>query len=79
MAPESYLLNNDNNNSLNIKDQFIHTQFFAVVDKQSRVRGIYDGLKQEELQKLDRDIKDLLREKRDPTVFNNSTFTNNPN
>jgi hypothetical protein len=43
------------------------------------VRGIYDGLKQEELQKLDRDIKDLLREKRDPTVFNNSTFTNNPN
>ena len=44
-----------------------------------RVRGVYDGLKKEELQKLSRDIQDLLKEKKDPTVFNNSTFTNNPN
>ncbi len=79
MARESYLLDNEKNNSMNIKDQFIHTQFFAVVDKQGRVRGIYDGLKKDELEKLSNDIKDLLRERKDPTVFNNSTFTNNPN
>jgi len=63
MARESYLLDNDKNNSVNIKDQFIHTQFFALVDKQRRVRGIYDGLKQDELVKLSEDIKDLLKEK----------------
>lgn len=79
MARESYLLDNEKNNSLNIKDQFIHTQFFAVVDKEGRVRGVYDGLKNDELEKLSKDIKDLLREKKTPTVFNNSTFTNNPN
>ena len=48
--PRSYLLDNDKNNSINIKDHFIHTQFFALVDKQHRVRGIYDGLKAEELE-----------------------------
>ena len=79
MARESYLLDNEKNNSMNIKDQFIHTQFFALVDKEGRVRGVYDGLKNDELEKLSRDIKDLLRERKDPTVFNNSTFTNNPN
>ena len=79
MARESYLLDNEKNNSMNIKDQFIHTQFFALVDKEGRVRGVYDGLKNDELDKLSRDIKDLLRERKNPTVFNNSTFTNNPN
>lgn len=79
MARESYLLDNDKNNSMNIKDQFIHTQFFALVDKEGRVRGVYDGLKNDEIDKLSKDIKDLLRERKDPAVFNNSTFTNNPN
>ena len=79
MARESYLLDNEKNNSMNIKDQFIHTQFFALVDKEGRVRGVYDGLKNDELEKLARDIKDLLKERKTPTVFNNSTFTNNPN
>ena len=79
MARESYLLDNEKNNSENIKDQFIHTQFFAVVDKEGRVRGIYDGLKKDELDKLSKDIKDLLRETTTGKVFNNSTFSNNPN
>ena len=78
MARESYLLDNEKNNSINIKDQFIHTQFFALVDKQRRVRGIYDGLKTDELEKLYGDIKELLKENA-PVVFNNSPFTNNPN
>lgn len=79
MARESYLLDNEKNNSINIQDQFIHTQFFAVVDKEGRVRGVYDGLKNDELDKISKDIKALLRESKTPAVFNNSTFTNNPN
>ena len=78
MARQSYLLDNEKNNSVNIKDQFIHTQFFALVDKQQRVRGIYDALNAGELDKLVSDIKELLREKRDPSSFNHSPFSNNP-
>lgn len=62
MAMKSYLLDNAKNNSINIKDHFIHTQFFALVDKQMRVRGIYDGLKTDELEKLKNDIAKLLKE-----------------
>ena len=78
MARESYLLDNEKNNSMNIQDQFIHTQFFALVDKEGRVRGVYDGLKNDELDKLSKDIKSLLKETKTPGRFNNSTFSNNP-
>ena len=63
MARQSYLLDNDKNNSVNIEDHFIHTQFFALVDKEKRVRGIYDGLKKDEIARLDIDIQELLNEK----------------
>ncbi len=63
MARQSYLLDNDKNNNINIADHFIHTQFFALVDKQKRVRGIYDGLKLDEITRLDTDIAELLKEK----------------
>ena len=66
MARQSYLLDNDKNNSVNIDDHFIHTQFFALVDKQKRVRGIYDGLKQDEIARLDKDIESVLKEKNTP-------------
>lgn len=79
MARESYLLDNEKNNSLNIADQFIHTQFFALVDKQRRLRGVYDGLREEELNKLSTDIKDLLRETKDPQAGISSPFSSNPN
>ena len=79
MARHSYLIDNNKPDSLqNIADQFIHTQFFALVDKNNRVRGIYDGLKEEEIQKLLSDIKDLLKEKVDHQRFMNG-FSNNPN
>jgi len=63
MARQSYLLDNDKNNSENIEEAFIHTQFFALVDKQKRVRGIYDGLKKNEIARLEKDIAGLLKEK----------------
>jgi protein SCO1/2 len=75
---QGYLLDNDKNNSITIKDRFIHTQFFALVDKQRRVRGIYDGLKPEELERLQKDIEKLLKEPIDKGSFNNSPFNNNP-
>lgn len=63
MARQSYLLDNGKNNSENIDESFIHTQFFALVDKEKRVRGIYDGLKMDEIARLDTDIQELLNEK----------------
>ncbi|MFT3702206.1 MAG: SCO family protein [Agriterribacter sp.] len=61
-ARESYILDDPKNNVIDIKDQFLHTQFFALVDKNQRVRGIYDGLKKSDMEKLNTDITDLLKE-----------------
>lgn len=65
MARQSYLLDNDQNNVNSINDQFIHTQFFALVDGQKRVRGIYDGLKADEIIQLEKDINTLLSNKKE--------------
>ena len=62
-ARESYMLDDPENSSKNISEQFLHTQFFAVVDKTGRVRGIYDGLKKDELEQLKTDVQKLLKEK----------------
>jgi len=61
-ARESYLLDDPKNNVSKIEDQFLHTQFFALVDKSGRVRKIYDGLKKDELEQLKKDIAGLLKE-----------------
>lgn len=63
MARQSYLLDNDKNNSENIQEAFIHTQFIALVDKKERVRGIYDALKPAEIAQLEKDIAKLFKEK----------------
>ena len=64
IARSAYLLDDPKNNVEKIEDQFIHTQFFALVDKEGNVRGqVYDGLKQDELDRLKKDIKTLLAEK----------------
>jgi protein SCO1 len=79
MARESYIIdNNQQDTAQKISDQFIHTQFFALVDKQRRVRGIYDGLKAAEVNKLIADIKELLLEKAPGSRFMNG-FSNTPN
>lgn len=63
MARNSYLLDDPKNNVEKLEDQFIHTQFFALVDRHGKVRGkIYDGLKAVEVQQLKRDISRLLKE-----------------
>ncbi len=41
---------------------FIHTNNFALVDKESRIRGYYDGTNKEEVGNLINDIQRLLKE-----------------
>jgi protein SCO1/2 len=64
MARGSYLLDDPKNNVEKIEDQFIHTQFFALVDRNGKIRGkIYDGLKALEVEQLKTDIGRLLKDK----------------
>jgi protein SCO1/2 len=78
-ARVSYLLDDPKNNSVAIDNQFIHTQFFALVDKSGRVRKIYDGLKREELAELEKDIDYLLKEKVSHSHFANNLYKSNGN
>ena len=72
-----YLLDDPKNNMENIKDQFLHTQFFALVDRNGKVRKkIYDGLKKNELKELEKDIAVLLKEPATETRFSNNLFNN---
>ncbi len=74
-ARVSYLLDDPKNNNERIEDQFIHTQFFALVDRVGRVRRIYDGLKKEEVKELIRDIPVLLEEsEKDASRLPKTTF-----
>ena len=79
IARSAYLLDDPKNSVDKIEDQFIHTQFFALVDKDGKVRGqVYDGLKQAELDRLKKDIRLLLAEKAGTGNFVNGIFNNNP-
>jgi protein SCO1/2 len=78
-ARKSYLLDDQQDESAAIADQFIHTQLFALVDRSGRVRGIYDGLEKKELAKLEKDIRLILNEGYDGPRFVNGIFQNNPN
>jgi protein SCO1/2 len=78
MARQGYMIDNGKPDSTQrIENQFLHTQFFALVDRYGRVRGIYDGLIEAEIQKLLLDIPALMKEKVEPGRFLNG-FSNNP-
>lgn len=62
-ARQSYVLDDPKNNNKDIVEQFIHTQFFALVDREGQVRKIYDGLEKDELALLSEDIRRVLDEK----------------
>lgn len=73
-ARNSYLLDDPQNNLQSINEQFLHTQYFALVDKSGRVRKIYDGLKKQEIEELKKDIKRLLKERNSEQRFSNNIF-----
>lgn len=62
MARVSYAIDDAKNPLQDINSDFIHSQLWALVDKNGDVRGTYDGLKEEEINDLMKDIKKLLQE-----------------
>lgn len=62
MARESYKIDDPANNPQNIEDDFLHTQFIALVNKEGEVTKIYDGLKQSEMNEMSEEIKKQLKD-----------------
>ncbi|HAO14394.1 MAG TPA: SCO family protein [Tenacibaculum sp.] len=60
LARKSYFAVLDEGNG--DENDFIHTENFVLIDKKRRIRGIYDGTKKEEIQKIIKDISILKEE-----------------
>lgn len=60
-ARVSYTIDDPANSLKNIDDQFIHSQFWALVDKNGEVKKIYDGLKESEVNNLIAAARRLLK------------------
>ncbi len=62
MARFSYKIDDPANNLSSVEDDFLHTQFIALVNKQGEVVKIYDGLKPSELTAMQSYIHKLLQQ-----------------
>ncbi len=60
MARISYTIDDPNDNLVNMEDDFMHSQLWALIDKNGNVRKIYDGLKDAEVRSLIKEAKRLL-------------------
>jgi len=60
MARLSYTIDDPANNVKSIDDDFLHTQFWALIDRNGDVRKIYDGLDDRDVKKLIGDARKLL-------------------
>jgi len=58
----SYRIDDPNNNLRSIDDDFLHTQFIALVNRKGEVVKIYDGLRKTEINELIKDAEKLLKE-----------------
>lgn len=58
----SYTIDDPKNNLRNIEDDFIHTQFWALVNRKGEVKKVYDGLIDSEVNELITDIQKTLNE-----------------
>jgi len=61
MARVSYSIDDPLNNLQRIEDQFLHSQFFALIDTSGRVKKIYDGMKETETKAMIKQIKKMLK------------------
>ncbi|MFC0774319.1 SCO family protein [Terrimonas alba] len=59
-ARVSYTIDDPANNLKNIDDDFLHTQFWALV-KNGEVKKVYDGLKQSEINAMIKEIERTLK------------------
>ncbi|RPD44228.1 SCO family protein [Paracnuella aquatica] len=62
LARHAYKIDDPRNDVSNVEDDFLHTQFIALVNRQGNVVKIYDGLKPSEMKELSREIKKLLEQ-----------------
>jgi protein SCO1/2 len=62
IARLSYQIDDPANNLKSIDDQFLHSQLWALVNKEGKVKKIYDGLKENEVNELMNDISKMLKE-----------------
>ncbi|MGL4596519.1 MAG: SCO family protein [Bacteroidia bacterium] len=60
LARESYLI--DDTQGDGGKEDFVHSQNFALIDPNGNIRGIYDGLNKEQIDQLMLDVDALLLE-----------------
>jgi len=61
MARISYTIDDPANNLKNIEDDFLHTQFWALVNKKGEVKKVYDGLKESEINSMIKEIEKTLK------------------
>ncbi|HTL81090.1 MAG TPA: SCO family protein [Bacteroidia bacterium] len=61
LARKSYLISDTKGDGG--KEDFVHSQNFALIDKQGHIRGLYDGLDSVEVNRLMVDMDVLLEEK----------------
>lgn len=57
----SYTIDDPANNLKNIEDDFLHTQYWALVNKNGEVKKIYDGLKEKEINSMIKEIEKTLK------------------
>jgi protein SCO1 len=62
MARHAYKIDDPANNLTSIKDDFLHTQFIALVNKKGQVVKIYDALRPSELKDMKKEVAKLLKE-----------------
>ena len=62
MARLSYKIDDPANNLKSIDDDFLHTQFWALVNKKGEVKKVYDGLKESEVKEMMKSIGKMLKE-----------------
>lgn len=61
-ARHSYKIDDPKNYVQNIEDDFLHTQFIALVNRKGEVVKIYDGIKPSEVNEMRAEIRKLLKE-----------------
>lgn len=58
----SYTIDDPANNLRNPEDDFLHTQFWALVNEKGEVKRIYDGLKPSEVNNMISEIEGMLKQ-----------------
>ena len=57
----SYTIDDPANNLKSIDDDFLHTQFWALVNQNGEVKKVYDGMKEREINAMIKEIERMLK------------------